>query len=104
MGRWLQNQVEEHRLQNHEWGWGIGPIIILRGTGSINEVVWMGGRRLLYQLKPQYTYFQVAESYATYEAADEGLDAARSALLAAIRERYGQEQAWGDKVRRASTW
>ena len=51
-----------------------------------------------------YSSLQVAESYATYEAADEGLDAARSALLAAIRERYGQEQAWGDKVRRASTW
>ena len=81
---WLHNHVEEFRLHKR---------------GCVD-----GEGRLEYQFKPPNTYFQVAESYATYEAADEGLDAARSALLAAIRERYGQEQAWGDKVRRASTW
>ena len=47
---------------------------------------------------------QVSEAYAAYEGAGDRLDSARTALTAAIRERYSQEQAWGDKIRRASTW
>jgi len=32
------------------------------------------------------------------------VDAAQARLFNAIRERYTEEQLWGDKIRRTATW
>ncbi|KAG1664982.1 hypothetical protein FOA52_001994 [Chlamydomonas sp. UWO 241] len=47
---------------------------------------------------------QVAVAKDSFEAVGEALESSRGSLMGAIRERYAQEQAWSDKIRRASTW
>ncbi|KIZ04598.1 putative Sensitive to high expression protein 9 like protein [Monoraphidium neglectum] len=46
----------------------------------------------------------VAEAKARYEEAGEAVELAQADLMHRIRERYTQEQLWGDKIRRAATW
>ncbi|KAJ9530953.1 hypothetical protein QJQ45_028769 [Haematococcus lacustris] len=47
---------------------------------------------------------QVAAAKDASEAAATAVEEAQVAVMQAIRERYTEEQLWGDKIRRASTW
>ncbi|KAF5832584.1 Mdm33 family-domain-containing protein [Dunaliella salina] len=46
----------------------------------------------------------VAAARDAYEKAADEVDAAQVHLFKAIRERYTEEQLWGDKIRRTATW